>query len=317
MANSLHSGLRDSDLTFYRENGYLHIKDLIDPWEIARLDTEATDVINYARGGVAGNHNQYTYQMDAKTGRMVLSRIGGMATKGGAFFHLYGHPRILAIAHAVLGCNFMPLRDALQIKMPEYGAPVPWHRDPGHPRTIPPLDIDVYLDIATPDNGCLYVIPGSHRWRGFDLQDMLDEHGFSLPGAIPVVAEPGDVVLHSPNILHGSRATREKPMRRINYLAYYEIRDLLCKGGKFDENYVRSWLRFMLAAIKERGQLRETAGEEGYTYKPTISQFALDAENLGFVERELVNLGEEGLDPNYRYSPHNVIDHDSIIEGEK
>ena len=131
-------GLDDAGLAFYRENGYLHIEKLIDPWELERLDTEAMAVIDYAREGVSGNHNQYHYHMDATTGRMVLSRIGGMATKGGAFFHLYGHPRILAIAEAVLGRNFMPLRDALQIKMPEYGAPVPWHRIPATRAPCPP-----------------------------------------------------------------------------------------------------------------------------------------------------------------------------------
>ena len=153
------------------------------------------------------------------------------------------------------------------------------------------------------------MIPGSHLWRGFDLQDMLDEHGFNLPGALPVVAEPGDVVLHSPNILHGSRATRGKPMRRISYFAYYEIDDLLRKGGRFDDN-VRSWLRFMLAAVKERSQLAETVAEVPYRHNPSLPQFALEVHNLGYVERELVNLSEDGLDPNFRYSPQNVVGSD-------
>ena len=311
MANSDESrpaGLTREQLDFYSRNGYLHLPGLLRTWELQRLDAESMALIEYASEGVAGNHNQYHYHMDAVTGHSVLSRVGGMATKGGAFFHLYGNPQILAIAEAVLGPDFMPLRDALQIKMPEYGAPVPWHRDPGHPRLVPPLDIDVYLDAANPDNGCLYLIPGSHLWKGFDLQDLLDEHGFYLPGAIPIETQPGDVVLHSPNILHGSRATRGKPIRRISYFAYYQIEDLQRKGGKFDDRYVLSWLRFMHAAIQERSQLAETAGEKPFEYQPTLSRFRLDASALGFVERELVNLSEEGLDPNYRYSPLNIVE---------
>ena len=300
--------LTQDQLDFYAGNGYLHLKNMIAPWELERLGRESLDVIQYAEHGVAHNHNQYHYAMDPLTGRKILNRIGGMATKGGAFLHLYGHPHILRIAEAVLGPNFMPLRDAQQIKMPEYGAPVPWHRDPSHPRTRTPLDIDVYLDAATPDNGCLYVVPGSHLWQGFDLQDMLDEHGFHLPDAVPVVTEPGDIVLHSPNILHGSRATRGKPMRRICYFAYYDIEDLLLRGGRFDEAYVCSWLRFMLDAVKQRSRLPETADETPFSYSPTLPQFALDPDDLGFVERELINLHEEGFDPNYRYSPRNVVD---------
>ena len=44
-----------------------------------------------------------------------------------------------------------------------------------------------------------------------------------LPGAIPVIAEPGDVVLHSPNVLHGSRVTRDRTLRRVNYFAFFTL----------------------------------------------------------------------------------------------
>ena len=297
--------LTQEQVRFYEENGYLHVKDVIDLWEIDCLRVESMKMIDHCKH-VRPPNDDYRYSMDPVTGNTILRRINGMYLKGNAFFALYGHPQVLGFAESVLGPNLVPWQDALVIKLPEYGVAVPWHRDPGHPRVHPPLDIDVYLDAATPENGCLYVIPGSHLWQGFDLQDMLDEHGFMLPGAIPVIAEPGDVVLHSPNLLHGSRVTRDKPLRRINYFAFFTIEEILSRGGPFDANLARSWISVMLQAIEARLQLPATAGEEPYVFNPTLPEFKVDSRALGYVERYIQSLPDP-FDPVYRYSPHNPV----------
>ena len=297
--------LTQEQVRFYEENGYLHVKDVIDLWEIDCLRVESMKMIDHCKR-VRPPNDDYLYSMDPVTGNTILRRINGMYLKGNAFFALYGHPQVLGFAESVLGPNLVPWQDALVIKLPEYGVAVPWHRDPGHPRVHPPLDIDVYLDAATPENGCLYVIPGSHLWQGFDLQDMLDEHGFMLTGAIPVIAEPGDVVLHSPNLLHGSRVTRDKPLRRINYFAFFTIEEILSRGGPFDANLARSWISVMLQAIEARLQLPATAGEEPYLFNPTLPEFKVDSRALGYVERNIQRLPDP-FDPVYRYSPHNLV----------
>ena len=93
-----------------------------------------------------------------------------------------------------------------------------WHQDE---RFIPTRDrslvgVWVALDDATIDNGCLWVLPGSHRTgRLFptrdhgrpDEFDPTDEaHGFDDAGAVPV--EAGSVVFFNGYLLHRSRRNR-------------------------------------------------------------------------------------------------------------
>jgi hypothetical protein len=305
MSKQHHGVLTQEQVRFFAENGYLHLKHMIDPWELDRLDVETLKMIDYCKQ-VTPPNGDYLYSMDPVTGNRVLRRINGMYTKGDVFFALYGHPRLLRIVESIHGPNIVTWQDTMVVKLPEYGVPVPWHRDPGNARVQPPFDIDVYLDAATPENGCLYVVPGSHLWQGFDLQDMLDNHGFNLPGAIPVVTEPGDVLLHSPNLLHGSRVTRGKKVRRVIYFAFFTIEEMLSRGGKWDADYVRSWISVMLEAIESRAKLPETADEVPFEYNPTLEEFKLDPQNLGYVERQIRRIPDT-FEPVYKYSPLNPV----------
>ena len=51
----------------------------------------------------------------------------------------------------------------------------------------------------------------------------MDEHGFNLPGAIPVETEPGDVLVHAGNALHASRTGRGGRLRRTIYFGAFAI----------------------------------------------------------------------------------------------
>lgn len=305
MNHSTNYRLTDDQVRFYADNGYLHLKQIIDPWEIARLDAETSRVIEYWQRFHPPNAT-YNTATDPVTGKKVLRRINNMYTKGDAFSAAWAHPRILGIAESILGPDIVPFQDAMVIKMPEYGVPVPWHRDPGNARVHPPFDADIYLDAATQENGCLYVVPGSHLWQGFDLQEMMNEHGFSLPGAVPIEAEPGDVVLHSPNILHSSKGTRGKPIRRIIYYNFFSIEELLSRDGGIDADYIFLWINLMHWAIALRSQMDESAAEIPFAYHPTKEEFAIDTDTLGYVEKEIERRWET-FDPEARYSPLFVV----------
>ena len=73
------------------------------------------------------------------------------------------------------------------------------------------------LTVADETNGCLRVVPGSHGLAAQPLD--LEANGTSLFGArmdyalvdesvaVSIEAEPGDLVLHHPNLVHGSWPT--------------------------------------------------------------------------------------------------------------
>src|SRR5260370_41178700 len=85
------------------------------------------------------------------------------------------------------------------------------------------LAVGVALDDCTLENGCLLMLPGSHRWPILDPhQDGVfvgaidvEREGVDVPGAVPVVAGAGSVTLHHARMLPASATnTPSLPRRR-------------------------------------------------------------------------------------------------------
>jgi phytanoyl-CoA hydroxylase len=114
-----------------------------------------------------------------------------------------------------------------------------WHQDE---RFIPTRDRSllgawIALDHATIENGCLWVIPGSHRAgeihqfkahgnpEEFDPTD--EAFGFDDSTAIPVEVNPGDVVFFNGYLLHRSMRNRSTGTRRSLVNHYMSSASLL------------------------------------------------------------------------------------------
>ena len=86
-----------------------------------------------------------------------------------------------------------------------------WHLDFPHDHPVAPLvNVGIYLDAATTHNGCLVVVPGSHRFPARRLE----------PLGLPVVVEAGDVICHANNIFHHSGPVLDGTSRATLYLYY-------------------------------------------------------------------------------------------------
>ena len=113
------------------------------------------------------------------------------------------------------------------------GMAVPWHQD-GHYWPIRPLatcTVWVALDDSTSDNGCLRVIPGSHRHRRLhphqretreDIvlnQSVLADH-IDESSAVAIELQAGQMSMHDVYLVHGSHANRS-PRRRAGVAIRY------------------------------------------------------------------------------------------------
>ncbi|WP_291923276.1 phytanoyl-CoA dioxygenase family protein [Chitinophaga sp.] len=67
----------------------------------------------------------------------------------------------------MLGCSFSLFHDQLFCKPAKHDGVVAWHQEFSYWTFTKPmhhLNCWIGLDNATTENGCLYYVPGSHKW---------------------------------------------------------------------------------------------------------------------------------------------------------
>ncbi len=150
-----------------------------------------------------------------------------------AYFDLYRHPGIVRVLGAVLGpevCELGGLNVRTKIPEAEITA-FPWHQDShyynepakgkrvGHTEAAHIVTVWVPLVDATVANGCIWVMPGSHRWglldaaRGEDMNVRTDEEieQRGTPQAVEMAA--GDVLYLTNLTFHTSKMNRTSDAR--------------------------------------------------------------------------------------------------------
>ncbi|MGL5908940.1 MAG: phytanoyl-CoA dioxygenase family protein [Phycicoccus sp.] len=143
---------------------------------------------------------------------------------------LVGDPRLLDIAAQFIGPDIALFASHYIVKPPRSGQAVLWHQDGGYWPLDPVRVVTLWLavDRSTPENGCLRVIPGSHREELHPYREAPGENVLGSETVVEVdesqaadmVLEPGDVEVHHPNILHGSTANTS-PHRRAGLTIRY------------------------------------------------------------------------------------------------
>ncbi len=138
------------------------------------------------------------------------------------------HSALLDIVAQLIGPGIRTTGQKLNMKSPEIGSPVEWHQDWAFvPQTNDDLlTVGIALDDMTLENGCLLVIPGSHKGRIYDHhQDgafvgAVTEPDFTPEGAVPIELRAGDISIHHFRLLHGSAPNTSSRPRRLLLLEY-------------------------------------------------------------------------------------------------
>ncbi|MBW2243766.1 MAG: phytanoyl-CoA dioxygenase family protein [Deltaproteobacteria bacterium] len=132
----------------------------------------------------------------------------------------------------LIGCSELSLfSDKLNVKRPG-GAPFPWHQEGpywayGAEQLDKVVSVLTYLDEATKENGCLWVIPGSHKHgalQGLEDRGVLGALYTNVDlidgEAIPVELPAGSVLWFHRDLVHGSQSNRSDTNRRVFVTAY-------------------------------------------------------------------------------------------------
>lgn len=136
-------------------------------------------------------------------------------------------PGLLDLVEQLIGPDLALWNMSFFAKPAHDGQATPWHQD-GQYWAIRPLatcSVWVAVDDSRRDNGCLRVLPGTHRARRLsrhrtnaspDLtlnQELLPEE-IDLRSAVDLVLEAGQISLHDVYLAHGSEPNRSQSPRR-------------------------------------------------------------------------------------------------------
>jgi ectoine hydroxylase-related dioxygenase (phytanoyl-CoA dioxygenase family) len=166
------------------------------------------------------------------------------------FLELAQDPQLVELVSGVIGDDVILWGCHVFCKPPAEGYETPWHQD-GHYWPIRPLatcTVWVALEPSTVENGCLRVIPRSHRDRvlhehlhedrtDLTLNQRMGDGTFDEAAAVDLELQPGQMSLHDVYMIHGAKANTSRKRRTgvaLRYMPSTSVfeRDLRPVDGK-------------------------------------------------------------------------------------
>lgn len=224
---------------FYEEHGYLVAPNALSESELDELRAEALSICRGERGDVKGFEASVTGESDEETLRRYLC-IHFPNKISEVMLQYLATPKMVEVLTEIIGPNVKCMQSMLFIKAT--GKPgQAWHQDEDF---IPTRDNSlvggwIAMDDATVENGCLWVIPGSHKpgvlWPLEKQQDTrfdctAESAGFPYTDAdaVPVEVKAGSIVFFNGYLLHRSFPNRaQSGYRRVLVNHYMSAQSLL------------------------------------------------------------------------------------------
>ncbi len=223
----------------YARDGYIVVEDLLSADEVAALREEAAAIATGGRGAVLGADivAEGAAAPDDVMAAVLAIHFPHKASE--LMRSALAHPRIVSVLTELIGPDVKAMQSMLFVK----GAGKPgqaWHQDEHY---IPTRDrslcgVWIALDDATVDNGCLWMLPGSHEpgilWptapHGDPRFDNGEEaqHPLDREGGVAVEVRAGGVAFFNGYTLHRSLDNRRTHgFRRALVNHYMSARSLL------------------------------------------------------------------------------------------
>jgi ectoine hydroxylase-related dioxygenase (phytanoyl-CoA dioxygenase family) len=221
--------LSDDQIAFYHENGYLAGIPILDDEQIEQLRSELQGLLDPRHPGHELFH-EYHANESPDPSRVLFHALGAWRITPG-FHDLPWHPAFTVAASQLLGGPVRFWHDQLFCKPAQHGGVVAWHQDYSYwTRTKPMAHITCWigLDDSTKENGCLYYVPGSHRWDLLPItglagdmnavQSVLSPEQRAQFKPVPIELKKGQASFHHPLMLHGSYENRTNQARRATVI---------------------------------------------------------------------------------------------------
>ena len=207
----------------YERDGYVAVPNVFPPEELAALDAELDRLIAVPGNDAGGRRAGWIY---AVAQRSELTR------------RFAEDERLQALIEDVVYPGIAVHSTKLVTKLPNSDDICHWHQDeafytkPDDPETFAQRRMSVWVPLQDTDqrNGCLWVVPGSHRW-GIDpwtqqetgtCQRRVNRVEYADENAVPLPVTAGTVVLFSAYTWHHSKNNQTDRVRRAFIVSFQE-----------------------------------------------------------------------------------------------
>jgi chlorinating enzyme len=271
MVRPVQPNIGQEQVQFFRENGYLVIENGLSPDEVEALRWETVRICRGELGQVKGLPPALPEESDDEIIQRTLC-IHFPHKISELMFDFLKQGTIIDTLTRIIGPNVKCMQSMLFIK--SSGKPgQAWHQDE---MFIPTRDRSLTaawmaLDDATLENGCLWVIPGSHRhgiiWPDREHDDERFDcvvESFQFPytddHAVPVEVKAGAIVFFNGYLLHRSLPNRAKSGFRRALVNHYMSAESLLPWRLPEDKTARM-------ATHDYRDIVLVAGVDPYAYK--------------------------------------------------
>jgi len=161
--------LNQEQVDVYNHDGYLNAGPVLSDNEIAELSDELDRLISTGPDGFKPDQPQpVLFRNLASDADNPVWQVVNVWEASPAFERLVHHPFIVKAISQLTGFNNLQVwHDQMQYKSANHGGCTTWHQDaPLWPIILPMTPVSAWIpfDDADLDNGCMWMVPGSHKW---------------------------------------------------------------------------------------------------------------------------------------------------------
>ena len=204
----------------FDELGYFVVEDAFDAATLARLEAELEP----------GDEQTKKFLAALPDGRFGVTALDSQtvaphAVTRSAYARRFVADEIFAgLARDLIGPNVRLYWDQSVFKQPNGAEPVLWHQDNGYTYVEPQAYLTCWLAItdATPENGCIAVMPGVHRAGTLEHRStpVGEECWGDWSAAVDVPVRAGSIVVFTSLTPHATRRNTTDAVRKAYILQY-------------------------------------------------------------------------------------------------
>jgi len=203
--------LTAEQLNHYKNKGYLSPVSALSSSEAKEISDEIEKIEKEWPGALEGINRNYIHLISPIFNKVCLNK------------------NILDAVESVIGKNILICGTTLFIKNPNEKGFVSFHQDAKYIGLEPHNWVTVWLAVtdANEHNGCMRMLPGSHKENLKNHEQKFDENnlltrgqtitGVPLNKTEPVILKAGQISLHHPLVVHGSGINKSND-RRIGFV---------------------------------------------------------------------------------------------------